>query len=457
MDGRRFDDLARLYAAVPTRRGLLSAVAGGALGALLGAGEAAAACRPKGKTCGGSAGKCCARLRCCGGRCRDLRSDKSNCGACRRPCTAPGSACVGGACTWPPASWRPYADSSPFNTPIPANATPVANSAAIVARILGDMSKNDQPNNLLTHDDGSSGEPTYYARPTDPVYTLRCTMKQWGTCPIDGHKVRIPTGAQVEGGHAAKETNSDAYMNEPDAHLTVVDPATGWEYDLWQVHENPIQGGGELRFSWGGRARIDGDGLSADPDGHATAAHTASLAGRLRAEELGAGQINHALAVVLPCDNGTAVYPASGKGLPCNHSSLGLSMQDAPPMGSRLQLNMSAEAIQALPVPEWKKTLLRAMAKYGMFFMDTGTSGYFTIEQEAGNQYRSQGAPDKWQAVAQQIGWHHNPNGVPGYEIPHWVGSMRNDADGINWTEQVWKNLRVVHTPAPAAREGRRR
>ena len=49
----------------------------------------------------------------------------------------------------------------------------------------------------------------------------------------------------------------------------------------------------ELRFSWGGRARIDGDGIS---EGHATAAHFGNLAGRTRAEELLADKIEHALA-----------------------------------------------------------------------------------------------------------------------------------------------------------------
>ena len=41
-------------------------------------------------------------------------------------------------------------------------------------------------------------------------------------------------------------------------------------------------------------------------------------------------------------------------------------------MGARLQLAMSSAEIDALSVPRWKKTILRAMARYGLFLGDTG-------------------------------------------------------------------------------------
>ncbi len=110
--------------------------------------------------------------------------------------------------------------------------------------------------------------PTYYSSPSDPEFQIHCT-EDWGTCEVEGMHVRIPAAARAAGGH--------------DAHMTVVDQASGWEYDLWQVTSKP-RGGGRLLTSWGGRTRIDGDGLGSD----ATAAHFGLLAGSIRAEEMAA-------------------------------------------------------------------------------------------------------------------------------------------------------------------------
>ena len=68
------------------------------------------------------------------------------------------------------------------------------------------------------------------------------------------------------------------------------------------------RGGGRLVISWGGRTRIDGDGLGSD----ANAAHYGSLAGIIRAEEMRRGRIDHALFMLVRCDSGRKVYPAAG-------------------------------------------------------------------------------------------------------------------------------------------------
>lgn len=356
---------------------------------------------------------------------------------------------------WPPACWRPYAATSPFNTALPPNPHIAANSSAIVARVLGDVSQQDRPNHLTAHVGGTSGEPTYYTQATDPEYTLQCTMTIWGNCPLNGTKIRIPRGAQVEGGRPAAITNNELkYMDEPDAHLTVVDQATGWEYDLWQVHRSPIrpEDGSVLQFSWGGRTRIDGNGLAFDAQGDATAARFGSLAGRVRAEELAARQINHALFVVINCDSGTHVYPARKSGQSCD--DIGLSTTNAPPMGTRLQLNMTVAEIDALPIRTWKKTLLHAMAKYGMFFGDTGSQGLFSIETEAGNQYTSLGAyPDAWWEFAKRVEVETGKQEWETYDPPgdaplEYVGKLYNRPDDPNpnfdWMANVWSRLRVI-------------
>ena len=70
----------------------------------------------------------------------------------------------------------------------------------------------------------------------------------------------------------------------------------------------------------------------------------------------------------LPCVSpGPAVFPAdpAGKAFPC--SSTVVSGLGAHPLGTRYWLDMTAEDIEALPVPYWKKIFVRALVNYGGF------------------------------------------------------------------------------------------
>jgi hypothetical protein len=348
-----------------------------------------------------------------------------------------------GPATWPPACWRPYGSTSPLNRKLPVNPRLVydseASSDAIVARVLGDISRDNHPGNLAAGPSGTGGEPTYYPGIADRLVTLHCV---WQPCAIEGHQIRIPATAAPEGGWAAPVT--------ADRHLTVVDQATGWEYDLWQVQGSTVPpAGGTLTFTYGGRTRVTGDcdGLAADgrnceptTSGHGTAAHLAGLAGRVRVEELQAGRIDHALTIVIDCDSGTAVYPAKGKGRSC--AAIGKPTVDAPPMGTLFQLDLTPTQIDALPVLPWHKVFLRAMAEYGMYLGDTGASGLFSIEAEAGNQYTSVGHSDPWLAYGQTNWelWTHD--GTYDY-----VGKFFNPHDPDPdqwWLTHVWSHLRVL-------------
>lgn len=318
--------------------------------------------------------------------------------------TACSLASVGGGVV-PGACWRPYSADSPFNKPIPADARTVANSSAIVSRVT----EWGTPNHLTaghadTADDWS--HPTYYATAADPAFTLRCT-RAWGTCAIEGMTIRVPDAARAAGGG--------------DAHMTIVDFASGWEYDLYDVESKPA-GGGELRFGWGGRTRIDGDGTGSA----ATASNFGNLAGIIRAPELAAGEIDHALFMVVKCDSGQHVYPATKSGRSC--AAMGLPTADAPPMGSRFQLMMTDAEIDALNVPAYKKTIFRAMARYGMYFGDTGSNAW-AIQAESGSTYTSFGLEDALVTYGRAAG-------VPTYNGDY----VFNIRDGVDWKSR----LRVV-------------
>ena len=277
---------------------------------------------------------------------------------------------------WPPACWRPYGSSSPFNQPLPAHPGLLPSSAAIVSRVLGF----GLPGNLLAGVSGSSsdwGHPSYYSRPVDPQFTIHCT-ESWGRCQVEGMRIRIPDAARPAGGG--------------DGHMAVIDQADGWEYDFWQVLGKP-RGGGRLEVSWGGRLPLRGNGLG----GAATAAGFGLQAGIIRAAELRGGRIDHALFMTVRCTTGRSVYPASGGGAACP-VPLG-----APAMGMRFQLAMSDAQIAALPLPGWKKTILRALSHYGAYVGDTGGSG-IGFEFESGATYTSFGYPDPMVRFARGAG-----------------------------------------------------
>jgi hypothetical protein len=295
-----------------------------------------------------------------------------------------------GVDNWPPACWRPYAATSPFNRQIPEPLTSAQihpNSPNIVKRVTDWGAP--APLAANEHDTSrDSWHPTYYASSTDPLFSLDCTTHS--TCErsdgvfLETLQIRIPDAARAAAGS--------------DGHLTVVDQASGWEYDFYEVISKPA-GGGTLQFVGGGGTRIDGDGRAS----YATVSRFGNLAGIIRAQELEAGNIDHALFMVVKCSDGSAVYPAmTHPGTVC-----GSSDTNAPPMGARFQLNMSDEEINLLPatVPPWRKTIYRAMARYGMYFGDTGGGSTWGIQIESDTTYSSFGRTPKFLAFAQSNGW----------------------------------------------------
>jgi hypothetical protein len=303
--------------------------------------------------------------------------------------------------SWPSGCWRPYADSSPFNRPLPANPRLLDNSSAIVRGLAGGPDKVTVGNSDTRWD---YSHPVYYSRPGNPEFTLHCYESSWGRCPIEGERVRVPDRARPARGE--------------DAHMTIVDTESGWEYDLYKVRSKPA-GGGTLEFRWGGRTRIDGAGNGSG----ATVSGFGNLAGIMRAQELQAGEIRHALFMVIRCSSGTAVYPATGgSGSRCSDTG------NAPPMGARFQLDMSDAEIGSLRVPGWKKTILRAMARYGMYFGDTGSGGW-AVQMESGATYTSFGFQDALVQFARSVG-------VPGEGGEH----VFDIGEGVDWRSR----LRVI-------------
>jgi hypothetical protein len=265
-----------------------------------------------------------------------------------------------------------------------------------------------------TGDDWS--HPLYYSQSTDPLYTIHCVTH--ACLAIEGMQIRIPSAARPAGGG--------------DGHMAVIDQVANMEYDFWQVREKPA-GGGTLVVSSGGAVRIgtpDATGLGmqvAPNQPTATAGHYGLAAGIIRPAELAAGEIRHALFLVVKCVRSGFVYPAEQ-----DAASKCCNQADAPALGQHFYLAMTEAQINALAIPEWKKVVLRAIRRYGMFVGDTGGPG-FQIQAESGSSFTSFGGEDPWVTLGKQ------------YEVPSsdssGVRTYSFDLRGaVDWAE----HLRVV-------------
>ncbi len=284
-----------------------------------------------------------------------------------------------GASALPGDCWRPYAPDSFFNSPLPAAPRLAGASRAIVARMFSSyhvpsLRPNPEPGEDWYH-------PFFFSRPSDPWYRISCTKHDYD-CPVEGMQIRIPERARP--------------AQSSDGHMTVIDQASGWEYDFWGAEAARLsRGGGTIRVGWGGRTRIDGagggDAASASP---ANMAATGLVGGIIRYPELAAGRIDHALFLVTRCTNGRMVFPARDYGGVCS------SPRDAPAAGQWLRLDMTPAQIDALRVSGWQKTILRALARYGGFVGDAGSDESIGFQLESPQTFTSIGAANPWLAWA---------------------------------------------------------
>ena len=192
------------------------------------------------------------------------------------------------------------------------------------------------------------------------------------------------------------------------------------EYDLW--HAEPVSGG-VLSYNAGRKIPIDGDGLNSA----ATASRFGNLAGRIRAQEMEVGQINHAFFMAASTTATNAVYPAA-KSDGNNDPAAGY-----PPMGTRFQLQITDAELARFP--PWKQTILRAFRDYGGYLGDTTGSPWTYPALESGSSYTSFGLEDRMVTFARQA----MQEGQDG--ISYSGGAYYMDvSSGVDWANR----LRVI-------------
>ena len=314
------------------------------------------------------------------------------------------------ASNFPTACWRPYSSTAPFNRPLPASPTIASDSAAIIANLTANQDgfEGGTGQFAFTSDDGRDG--VYYARASDPLITIHCTY-EWGpgTCTgadkinIDGQQIHIPAGAMPQD-------------NGSDMHMTVLDQTNQIEYDFehatWSADHQTLN-------VWAGAEIPSGPDQGTGLGGGGTAAGFSTLAGLITEPELASGTINHALAINVPCTNGT-VYPAQGaNGLPCSQLQGQTTTGTATPIGTLFQLHMTDAQIAASNTPAWEQTIMTAMAHYGMYVNDTDGSDNIELEAESDISYTSLGGqPLMSNFIAAQGGSYYAP-------LKRWILSCR--------------------------------
>jgi hypothetical protein len=291
---------------------------------------------------------------------------------------------------WPPSCWRPYGSRSPFNTPIPANARLASDSPAISNYIRSHHWSFESDGSGRFVIDAGGSRPVYWSQKSDPLVTVICQEY----CRQRRVRLHIPKGAQPQ--------------HQSDGHMTVVNQAAGLEYDFWQA-STPEHG----KMTASAESRIPiGAGSGTGLGGGAEAADLGLLGGLIRAPELAAGRIEHALATTAECVQSRDVWPSPAGG---HGDSVCANGGAGPHFASLLQLDMSDREIAATHAPRWQRAIMKAMAHYGIYVVDTNGPGEreMSLLTEEDQSFTSFGYPGEMARFVKSISGSNQVAGVP--------------------------------------------
>jgi hypothetical protein len=241
---------------------------------------------------------------------------------------------------------RPFADGSPWNTPIPANPTLATDSDAMIARFA------------QTHNQFGGMwvgvwrhvVPIYFADATTPRYDVSLSMPNPGV-PSTLSQMPIPD-------HALPDCGFDGWM-------VTLDETTNTYYELAHAQKS-----GNTWTATTGNS-IDGTTASGiypsngDRSAQGVRASGSSLvAGVIWPQELRDEHISHALAI------GYAYIRTGGPVAPFTASDGQFDDVAAMPMGSRIQLDPSLD-LTTLGLQTWEMTIATALQEYGAYIVDS--------------------------------------------------------------------------------------
>ena len=261
-----------------------------------------------------------------------------------------------------PGCSRPYADTSPWNTPIVPNPVIDPNSATHIATIGGNL----------------SSDPTQY---TYPVYETSSAVPL-STVTISG------AFSNVTGDGQTMENQSRGSVQVPippqasaaagsDAQVVIVNPETGDEWGFWQFRSASggfaATNGYHYNTRWSGVPPRTASGSPFVSRG----AGVTYLAGLIRPCEIERGRIDHALAFAYSYPRSDFVYPAT-------KSDGGSSDPNDVAEGTRLQLDpaLTDADLAALGCTGACLTIAHALQVYGMYVIDNSGRAKIMAEFE---------------------------------------------------------------------------
>jgi len=262
---------------------------------------------------------------------------------------------------------RPYETGSAWNQPIGSGTSLDPLSEAMVATI--GLSANG---GQLSSDPTQYSYPVYVADAATPRVTVTCT----GYCSIvhpDG--TREPSAKSMADVPVPDRARPSAGS---DGQMIIIDPSTGYEYDVWQATRDAS---GDWVVRNMSRYSVGWDGM---PHQYVSrGAGVPYLAGLIRPHEIAAGEIRHAIAFAYPFPaQGRCVWPASK-----TDGQSGLSA--ALPEGARLQLDpdLTEADFDRWGLDRTGRIIARAMQRYGVILIDVAGRPKLYAEDLGTNPY----------------------------------------------------------------------
>ena len=170
----------------------------------------------------------------------------------------------------------------------------------------------------------------------------------------------IPRNAPVEGG----------LKSQDDRHVIVVQQGSCTLFELYKAVPNA-----DSSWSAVSSARFDLESNELRPDGwtSADAAGLPIFPGLVRAEEIAAGEIKHALRFTAPRTQKKYVWPG-------RHFASRDSSESLPPLGQHFRLRANFDLSR---FSKTNQIILRALQIYGMILADNGSSWFLSGEPHA--------------------------------------------------------------------------
>lgn len=271
-------------------------------------------------------------------------------------------------------AWRPFSDTSPWNMPIATDAALRTDSQLLIDHLAH---SSEWPGlGIAIH---QWSVPVFDVTPGTPLVTVNAVLSNLG------EHLRlswpVPSFARSAAG--------------TDAHLSIIDRASGIGYDFFQGSPD----GDHWNCQLCSTIDLNGSGVR-PPTGGPTpwfeshgsrACGFPLIAGLIRVEEVRAGVIQHALILAYPgLRQGYFVPPAS-----TSHGANGhINSREGIPCGGRVQLDPSVD-IDALQLTSAGRAIARALQVYGAYVGDySGSINFYADASPEARQIWSSGILD---------------------------------------------------------------